>query len=776
MSTTKNQYQESVLKTLRKCYDAAYQQRERDTAVPNPITGAPLKNPWYYYERLYRGFQYDFMKPTASWVSLPVTNKIYTGVEAYATMLCDTKPAITIVPREPSDQRTADIAKAGLAYWWDTSGMELTTHVAVKSSRIFGIGWLHTYYDDEKDTVVCRAVHPQHILVDPDATVDNFDPTYLIYEYRAQFGALRSMYEGNELPDGTTVDFNNASRNPNWNISTYLGSDSPDDRVGDPISPSTSVNVYELWIKDPETVVFEQEEDGVIVTLKKRKYPNGRRIIVACGMILDDRPNPYKHGEFPFTPVHAYIVPGRFYSFGDVQMAMNIQISRNRLSQMILDQTYKSGGGWMFLGMASGLKPDQITQGPFNIVPCKSVEHIRVERPPAPSRHIIEFLSLLDADFDDVMGIHEISRGAALTSHKTQAEIMVMAESDRTRVRQAARNLVFALRRVARQVMWNLAQFHKGSWFVRIAGDPKAVIPGAEDEGPPKFQEVDFNGKMFLNVDGDDLKYDIVFADDATLPNAQSQTYDKVAMLLNMGVITPLDVLKYKLIDVPYADQIYMDRMAEIEKMEGGNQQPGKQPEQQPEGEAGAQGEEIPPELLNALLAQSQQGMMPQEAMVGQVPPEAMTGQIPPVPPEVLMQQMQGVPVAGDPMADIAAQQQMAPQDIEAMLSQGAAGGVGQQMQQPIDIFSILGSMPEPEGGVDQDLINAMSPIPQDMTPEQLLEIASMIAERYNLSVDDVYTLLLNAFGLEKYKPSASDVDDEDEGDEGVDQEEDLEE
>jgi hypothetical protein len=46
---------------------------------------------------------------------------------------------------------------------------------------------------------------------------------------------------------------------------------------------------------DPETGVATKQYQT------RKKYPNGRKIVVANGVLLRRRPNPYESGDFPFA-------------------------------------------------------------------------------------------------------------------------------------------------------------------------------------------------------------------------------------------------------------------------------------------------------------------------------------------------------------------------------------------------------------------------------------------------------------------------------------------
>jgi len=541
----------SRLQLVETCYTEGRRFRDKDTAIPNPFGDGEIDSPWYYYDRLVRGFQWDYMASMASWVSRPVKNLIHMAVESYTTMLTDNNPKFVVIPREETDEELSEIVQAAVEYWWKEEHCQEKVAMAVKSSRIYGIGWLHVRYDSATKKVVLEMVPAENVIVDPDTTVDNFNPTWVVYESRAQIGELMELY-----PDHDFKQFN-----PDW-----MPGVQPDradyDRYYDNPNPAQSCAVYQLWYKDPKKIVWEDEVGNSIVKKSKRAYPGGVVITVAGGQVLDEKENPYKHKQIPFTPVHAYPLPGRFYGMGDVQNVLNMQVMRNRMSQFIFDQTCKSGGGYILVGQGSGLDVNDVKNALIQILPVRdaSTNSFRVERPPQPSRHVFDYIAMLDKDADDVVGIHDITRGTFVPGNKTAQEVAVLAESDRTRVRMASRWLTWALERVGNQVLACWEQWADQKLFLALAGKETIPTPEGEVVQPVRYREFD-PAEVLRSSMKKGLRFDLKVEDTSTLPATQQEKNNQIGMLLQWGVIRPQDVLKYELVDIPHADEILADQL-----------------------------------------------------------------------------------------------------------------------------------------------------------------------------------------------------------------------
>lgn len=625
------------LDLVEKCILEGRRFREEETAIPNPFGDGEIAKPWYYYDRLVRGFQWDYMTSMASWVSRPVKNLIHMAVESYTTMLTDNNPGFVLVPREEADEEVAEIVQAAAEYWWKDERCQEKVAMAVKSSRIYGLGWLHVRYDKDAKKTKLEMVPAENVYVDPDTTVDNYDPTWVLYETRMQVGELMARYD----IDWKLFD-------PKW--VPGMETQRPDyRRYHDNLNPALSCAVYQLWYKDPKRILWEDEEGDKLVQKSKRAHPGGVVITVAGGLVLDEKENPYHHEQIPFTPVHCYPLPGKFYGMGDVQNLLNIQVMRNRMSQYIFDQTCKAGGGYILVGQGSGLDVNDVKNALIQILPVRdaSTNSFRVERPPMPQRYVFEYIALLDKDGDDAVGMHDISRGTFVPGNKTAQEVATLAESDRTRVRMASRWLTWALERVGNQVLSCWEQYGDQKKMLMLAGKETTPVAGeageTEEQMEPRFVEFDPK-KMLERSVKRGLKFDLKVEDTSTLPATQQQKNNQIGMLLQWGVLMPEDVLKYKLVDIPHADEILNDRLArqqaETEAMaqaQMGAMPPA--PMEMPVGTGGAG--PLPPEAMGAMPQPMGgpamlQGLSPEQQMALAEQVAAETG----LSPEQVLQQM----------------------------------------------------------------------------------------------------------------------------------------
>lgn len=515
------------------CYAESVERMKEETRVDSPFPPFnPLEYPsvWKLYQDLRDGNQWTLMPKMAKWKSRPQKNICFVVTQGMMTLLTDNRPSIAILPRSPEDSEIAELVQAGVDYWMDEQDFDRKVMDVVNYTRTFGVGWMHLVWDREKKQHVLKSLPPWAVKVDPDTTADNYDPSYLIYEFKTTVGELMEKF-----PSKDFTNFDPAYQPTDAKLFQDTMYDSNRPRAfqrNGVIGPSTPTWCYQFWIRDGEADYIDRDlPSGKVAVVKKKKYPKGRVITIAGGIVLDDKPSPYNHGQFPFVPYFAYRMPGKFYGPGDIQNIMSIQVYRNRTMQQLYDSIEKSMGA-MILVNNRLFKGDRITNEPVQVHEVADINNaVKVERMGNLTRHETTLLSVFDKDGDDVAGQHEFSRGETVPGNKTAEEVSIIAASDQTRVRAAARDLAWSNRMLAKQLLSNMAQWTDYEWVVRIAGET------GEETLP-----VTFNGSMMKRENSrgklteESITFDIRVDDYSTLPASQR---DKSGLYMQLFGMVP---------------------------------------------------------------------------------------------------------------------------------------------------------------------------------------------------------------------------------------------
>lgn len=628
---------DTMIQQFTRSYKDAGDAQKAEISVENPFPPyGELANPWETWWDVYsRGKMWGFFKGMPSWKSRPNHNFPFQIVESNTTLLTDNRPAVAPQPvgDAPEDYFLAEALKARNIKWWGDVYGDMKVALGVKYSRVFGLGWWRLDYEKGKGQV-WETIHPSQIKVSPDCTIDSFlirEPTYLIYEYESQVGELRKAFPKKGTTGKKRLDWDDFV--PGWTPFTTEWDTTREKDDPARLQPTKTCKVYQFWMQDPTTIEWEADiSEEEKATLKKQKYPNGRVITIAGGIILDDRPNPYEHGMYPFTPVLAYFMPGRFYPVGDVQGVITGTIMYNRMGQLLFDTTVKAGGGKVLLGAGSNLDPNEWTNDPYQVLACGDANQVKLIQGGEPPRHVYNQMEVIRRDIDDAGGYHDISRGRDTGGRKSASEVQIMADSDRTRVRLAARALKWSLDRLLRMWCFNVAQFESEQEAVfKVAPLPDddatgIPVPGFEDKPVP----VSFKGKDIINGDSikEGLKYTLISVEFSSVPNAMNTDQQLAMMLHDKGLIDDEELLTR----LNYPNARYHAMKAQARKAAAPPQAPPPEmpqsaPQQvagmhqmpdgsmMPDSEMSAPIEGMPPEVQQMVEQFMAEGMGPDEAI-----------------------------------------------------------------------------------------------------------------------------------------------------------------
>ena len=96
------------------------------------------------------------------------------------------------------------------------------------------------------------------------------------------------------------------------------------------------------WCHSEEVEEFEIKEKDENGTEKKRfqtkkKFPNGRKIVHANGILLEDGENPYIDGKFPYARGVDHIRAREFWGMGEVEQLRGPQDMINKIISYTMD-------------------------------------------------------------------------------------------------------------------------------------------------------------------------------------------------------------------------------------------------------------------------------------------------------------------------------------------------------------------------------------------------------------------------------------------------------
>lgn len=150
--------------------------------------------------------------------------------------------------------------------------------------------------------------------------------------------------------------------------------------------------------------------------------------------------NHLKRPEKPIVHFKGYHLGGEFESRSLMKQIIHLNVNINKRKAQIQDILNGTGSPqWIIDPSVPEAKARQITSKPgikIRINPGL----IRKEPASSPPQFTLEDLFHTERKFDDIMGLHEISRGATPTKRITKGEAELIKESDITPIRLLVRN------------------------------------------------------------------------------------------------------------------------------------------------------------------------------------------------------------------------------------------------------------------------------------------------------------------------------------------------
>lgn len=267
---------------------------------------------------------------------------------------------------------------------------------------------------------------------------------------------------------------------------TRLDKDAELEKVGDyTVGKRQRVLVKECWIRDAR-LVFQPDYDangeeiiddqGDPVGQWLPKYPNGRLLVVANGVLLKDEPNPFWHGQPPYTLFPARI-DGEIFSWSDVELLGRIEDKINRLHKdMIRNARVNMNSPWVVDRHAfdSPKKFNLLTQDPGLVLPVAQGARV-VRLPPAElPQFIFPLISWLRGIFDDLLGVQAVMRGQLEKGSQLSADAVENLQvSSSSRLRFRARLMENSLKHLGHQLQWMIRQFYPSDLKVTVH-DPRS--------------------------------------------------------------------------------------------------------------------------------------------------------------------------------------------------------------------------------------------------------------------------------------------------------------
>lgn len=528
---------------------------------------------WLRYYKMFRGKQWPDYRP--SWRHSEVINMIFQAVQSQVPLETDSRPKISFVPTEPSDTQFAEIMNQVCEADWEAKNWLMALTEVVYDKTFYGAGLSELCYDEEEDEgaggIKYASVDPFYCYPDPDARDVNVSGDFFVYakpwdvEKAKKRWPDKAAYihaDALDVYGGEKTDLGTIKRRStvDQNVPMELPGQSYDH------GKRNEVLVIDCWMKSEDT---DEEvttgEDGSIRYVQKLRYPKGRHVVLCNNIVLEDEPNPYEDGKFPFARCQNYLLPREFWGISEIEQLEGPQMVFNKLVSFALDVLTLMGNPIWVVDTTSGVDTDNLFNRPGDVIEKEPGSEIRRESGVQLQPFVLQLVDRLKNWFDQIAGATDVTRGVAPASVTAASAIENLQDAAQTRVRQKMRLLDMYLKNVGEQYASRVMQFYSAPRLFRLTnnegvntffkfhvtstddgGKVARITPYVEDAG--KFSEGPTSEYQLRG------RLDVRASTGSGLPFAKAEKEQRLMKLFQLGIIDAEEVLKG--MDYPNAELV----------------------------------------------------------------------------------------------------------------------------------------------------------------------------------------------------------------------------
>lgn len=259
---------------------------------------------------------------------------------------------------------------------------------------------------------------------------------------------------------------------------------------------------------------------------RSKNYPKGRKCVAASGILLEDGELPL--GEFDLTKFDDILVAGKFQSESVVTHLRPIQDQYNLLITKRAEWMRKTLAAKFVVARGAGLEQEALTDSSgevyhYNVVPnAPNGGMPMVHNIPNIPSYAYKEEDMLNAQFDFVSGLSEISRGQLPFAGIPAEGMQMLMEADQTRIGVMTSRNEIGFSNIAKHILMYVSQYYKTPRLLKMAGDG-----------------LEYTVKDFIGADLKD-NYDVCVLPGSTVPSSKSLKRQEIINAYQLGIIGPI--------------------------------------------------------------------------------------------------------------------------------------------------------------------------------------------------------------------------------------------
>jgi len=486
----------------------------------------------------------ELMGAREDWQSSAIANVLEANIRTIVSVLTDSKPIMRCVAM-PFKRITEDDLESlqvlrenldnGLGHVWRVANMHKKLKKIVLDGSLTGCMCARVFWDKERydgaGEIGIEPVHPRYIFFDPtvvELSVGDGSCDWFIYAMLKPLSWFRYYF-----PDKKVEAYEDNTKNREQKFQDK--------------------GLYIEAYKADYTIEEVKATDGKrVITETKRKYQNGRKIIVGTKTLLEDE----EIDVFPFIVEPIADSSESLFGTDDVTRQIQLQIELNEKLSQISQNIALSASRQTVGDDACGVDMEEWgneackpgmhfqLQGGTEVEDFK--KHFAVLDTPAFNHELFQYPYMIKEFMEVVSGVTKLMQGlAAKKERQTGFEVGKMLETATIRLRERAAHVEEFIRQVGLTILEYMKNYYteeRDLWHTdEVTGEPIVSTFRFPQEG----------SKITGKEAPVDFEFDVQVHPDSTLPIDLNSLANLAMQLKDMGVITNAELLKR----VQYPDQ-----------------------------------------------------------------------------------------------------------------------------------------------------------------------------------------------------------------------------
>lgn len=291
------------------------------------------------------------------------------------------------------------------------------------------------------------------------------------------------------------------------------------------LSPQYEMRINTLNTIGPSSSGTQEQMKNAAIELNyyekpSKKYPNGRHVVVANGILLKNDELPF--GEIPFAKFDDVVIGGKYNSESLITHARPIQDQYNRALIKRADWVNRLLNGKFIAAKGHGLMQEAINDQSGEVVeydPVPGVEEPHAMQIPVIPAYAYQETESLKKEIWEIFGLSEVSQGKLPSASIPAKGMEILLEQDETRVGLETEQHEHSFARM-------------GMLILKCAG--KNYITKRKLKGKDK----NYNYTV-KSVDGESLRqnYDVTVVRGSTIPNVKVIKRQEIMNLYSQGLL-----------------------------------------------------------------------------------------------------------------------------------------------------------------------------------------------------------------------------------------------